>query len=258
MTPVDSGQAGTDAASDVTREDSTIPALTGGIGGKTVDLMDAGRPKDASAGGDSEDKGEKDSGASFSHIDAAPDAPVTFFDGDAGPTPPPYCVAPCVWEVVRHCIPTLDTCIVYTAAGALADGGNLEMTCDPNTGWAEFHAHVRLHTWEDGVSRNGITCFSWEYGFIPRIPPSRSLLYDSSGSIIATRFDDVMLCGDFKLSDVFFDGAPHFTDGGVELVDGGVAEVYETDKSLPECAAWDATGLPVAPPCSTTRSGTCP
>lgn len=255
-TPSDSGRVRSSAASDVTGEDANASSSTGGIGGKSAEQIDAGHLKDASAGGDSEDKGEKDSGAPSSHMDAALDASVTFFDGDAGPTPPPYCVAPCVWEVIRHCVPTLETCVTNTDADADRVSGTV--TCDPNTGWAKFYGSVGLHTFQDSVSRNGITCFSWNHGALQGFPPA-SFLYDSAGRKVATYTNGAVLCGDLNWSDFLFDGGPHFTDGGVELVDGGVAPAYNMDTSRPECVAWDeATGLPVAPPCSSTRSGTCP
>jgi len=235
---------------------ASSPSSTIDIGSKPTEQIDAGHSEDVNAARDSEDEGEKDSGASFSQIDAAIDAPVTFFDGDAGPTPPPYCVAPCVWDVIRYCVPTLETCVTDTSADAAPIPASV--TCDPNTGWARFYKYVGLHTFQDGVSRNGITCFGWDQGALYGFPPV-SVLSDSSGREIATYIEDIVICGDVMWPDLIFDDGFHFTDGGVELVDGGVVPAYKMDKSRPECAAWEGgTGLPVAPPCSATRSGTCP
>lgn len=182
--------------------------------------------------------------------DAGP-APALPPEQDAGPTPPPYCVAPCVWEVVKHCIPELRSCWQTPAFSGYAS-----VTCDPETGWSEYSGLVASKTWKFSVSYRGVECFRWNSGGIPGL--SVSSLVDRLGNVVAAQVaGEPLYCG-VTIPDIFAAHmAQKITDAGFEL-DGGFVPAYHLDRSRPECAAWDDHGLPVRPPCEVTDGGVCP
>lgn len=226
---------------------STETGGSAGDGGAAGSSPGDGSPADVSAAqGGGRDASPGSGGAR--------DASVEFSQGDAGPAPPPYCVAPCVWEVVKHCIPTLDTCVTNHDAGP-AFGGFDSVTCDPTTGWAEFSGVVGPKHSRFTVSRYGETCFQWDYGYAPIQAAGFS---DRSGRTLAIVLGgNVVYCGATyaDLANVVSNHA--LTDGGLVLADGGFARAYPLDRSQPECAAWQDNGLPVAPPCTVNHTGVC-
>jgi len=165
---------------------------------------------------------------------------------DAGPTPPTYCVAPCVWEVVQHCIPEMHTC-------ARSLGHNNEViTCDVSTGWSEIdQQQIKGGTFS--VSFAGAKCFSVLTGFA--LGFTLTQVEDSTGTVVAVKDEHRVYCG-VALGDLSH--IAQLTDAGAELTDGRFVPSYPQDPSRPECAAWDNHGLPVQPPCSLVDGGGCP
>jgi hypothetical protein len=174
-------------------------------------------------------------------------ADATSPGADAGPTPPTYCVAPCVWDVVKKCVPILRSCVTEkTFANGLR-------TCDRATGWTRFVGAVGPKQGRESVSHDGATCFSWDSNAVVFV----STLTDGSGRQVALKpSGGPVYCG-VTLAEYFDYTNNHIVDGGLEFPDGNVAVSYPQDPSNPECAAWDSTGLPVLPPCETAEAGTC-
>jgi len=173
---------------------------------------------------------------------------VPFFDGDAGPTPPSYCVAPCVWDVVKHCIPSFPECVTESVQGLPAT----TKTCDPTTGWAEFSGSVGPRQVRFAVSRLGARCFAWDGNAVV----FTFTLSDRDGKPIALKMSGgPVYCG-ATYPDLTAPGNT-VTDAGIVYADGHVAQAYPVDLSRPECAAWNEYGLPVAPPCERVEAGTC-
>jgi hypothetical protein len=195
--------------------------------------------RDVSVGNDEGDQGEQDSGSLSS-------------DGDAEPTPPDYCVAPCVWEVVRRCIPDIRQCVSETVPG-------LEVVCDPSTGWYAVSFYVNSTTEETNVGHNGALCVSFRRDY----SMGSNVVIDSSGKTVALKdVHDAVYCGNITDIDLY---EAERTDAGAELAnDGGFVPAYHLDTDRAECSAWDWHGFPVAnsPPryfdnCQVADAGTC-
>jgi hypothetical protein len=178
----------------------------------------------------------------------------SFYDG---PAPPPYCVAPCVWEMVKHCVPILDTCI--------EDVANARETtmCDLQSGWStRSSGSVNL---SGGVgtttfARNGLSCLTITEYFGPA-PAGVVMLRtfdDGAGHHVAVTGAPSPLgrpstayCG-LTMADVLKLGA---ADSGTEARPD--VTIYTQEPTRPECAAWDANGEPVAAQCRASTRGSC-
>src|SRR5690349_9335593 len=106
--------------------------------------------------------------------------PADSGDSDAGPVPPPYCVAPCLWEIVRPCIPVLRHCIVDQSPSAFGT-----TTCDPDTGFAVFQDYG------SAVFRDGHRCLAVSGGGLSPAPPE---VMNASGGV-AVLDGNVVVCG---------------------------------------------------------------
>lgn len=191
---------------------------------------------DASLNDDRAAVGTPGSGGSPSDS-SAPD--VTFFEGDAGPAPLPYCVPRCVWEVVKHCIPTMRECVTEPHNAGLGT-----KTCDPSTGWAETSGETSGRRFINSISRYGVECMNWSLFLEQQL----WALFDARGTLVAT-----MASG----PDAGMECAGIAGDAGLD--EGGVLGPIPHDPSRPECTAWDQFGFPARHECAITLDGgTCP
>jgi hypothetical protein len=157
--------------------------------------------------------------------------------------PPPYCVAPCVWEVVKHCLPELRACATL--------GGLPAVICDPATGWAEYSITTRAQT-VYGVLHDGGECLRWISGNFDSFPWDLSV---GAGPVVAVRASDgTVYCATYL---DLVDPSNHVTDAGIQFGNDTFSPAQHLQRSRPECAAWDEHGLPVHPPCDMSQAGTC-
>jgi len=149
---------------------------------------------------------------------------------DAALTPPPSCIAPCLWEAMRRCSAPkpMHSCLRSGEAGpdfAL---------CDPASGWS-------LSTWNGGqagsgllLAHDGVTCLQTRGG---GAAPIGEIFYDASGQIIAIETnkgsDRVTICGSSFTGPTYPQSAP------------GAAE----------CSSWQLD--PMAFDCDSIAPGTC-
>lgn len=233
------------------------PSDTGGRAPATGGASVIGGSPSSGGNGGTGNAGNGPSGGTTGGADASVDAGAGGSTGgsagrgpmpevDAGPPPPPYCVAPCVWELVRHCVPDLRQCITSQSANGIET-----LTCDPGTGWSLRSERVGPRTYRLSYSWRGSLCFSTTsfFGIGPIVE-----FDDAQGGAVALNLGNTTYCG-VKFTDVTT--ASVFTDAGMTFADARVAPGVELRRGDPACAAWDAQGFPVRPPCETTEAGTC-
>jgi hypothetical protein len=191
---------------------------------------------ESSTGGMSADASSADSGGSGS-FDAG------FGTVDPGEEPPDFCVAPCVWEMIKPCVPELHACVSEPTTPY--PGTEI---CDPSTGWSNVD-YYSISTSVFTVLRNGVTCFSQETNVKVRMSVVRSY---TGATAITT--DNVVYCG-ASPADV---GVLTPVDGGVVTEDGKFFPRYVMRPSDPACAKWSPRGFPVTAECESTDAGTCP
>jgi hypothetical protein len=184
-------------------------------GGACLDQM-----RDATAEGEGGGQGEQD-------------AAVVVSDGNAGSSPPEYCVAPCIWEVIKQCIPDFRQCVRPEKPNDYRLSLQ-EVICDPSTGWYTS-SFVWIGKYTLDVGRNYHPCISFNR------MGSTILFFDSTGMSIAyieLSPSRTAYCGDIL--------GFEWTDDGVELADdGGFVPAYHLEPDRAECAAWDEYGFPV-------------
>lgn len=76
----------------------------------------------------------------------------------SGPTPPAGCVAPCVWEMARHCIPEWRSCVRTYETDPLGTPRTAVLR-DATTGWTVAWWGPFLGRSGIQVSHDGITCY---------------------------------------------------------------------------------------------------
>lgn len=160
---------------------------------------------------------------------------------DAGPAPPPYCVAPCVWEAFVRCQPRLQTCIEQDLAGVATT------TCDLESGWSVTDGYMGYGNSSRTIDRYGERCYAvgarWDgthyLGFFDYRGRVAFGAYSGSSALV--------FCGDVDPSQIQLD----------EPLPPGVEE-YTLDLDAPECAAFDPMGPKLELHCETTTPGTCP
>lgn len=175
--------------------------------------------------------------------DATPDVGAFFGPPrDAGETPPPYCVAPCVWEAFRRCQAEMQTCIeAQTSVPATT-------TCDLASGWSVTDGYYNFGSVVYSIRRYGELCFGAS-GFVMRPTTDTIISYRSyEGAVGLSVSPRTVHCGD--ISD------PTLVWGQDELPPG--VEVYEMRPNAPECAPYARLGPKVELGCETTYAGYCP
>ncbi|HEY6558358.1 MAG TPA: choice-of-anchor D domain-containing protein [Polyangiaceae bacterium] len=151
------------------------------------------------------------------------------------PPPPPNCMAPCLWEARRHCLPVFGACTQEATT-------NSTLTCDANTGWT-------LEVWADPTPdvehtssssrRFGAECFFERQFYVPYLLAYSATYTDGSQPIaFATR--------DFGTRNVYC--GPHT---GAE---SGLTPFVEW--LTPECLAWASQYLGQTA-CQSVSTGTC-
>jgi hypothetical protein len=166
------------------------------------------------------------------------------------PPPPPNCMAPCLWNARRSCLPVMGACNSSTTTDA--SGQLVTLSCDPKTRWArqvntDSHDMPRRFTEE---RKNGNACFAeLEQGFLGE---GLTHWFGDGTAGIAIARDDVgaiygyprhVWCGSYtqqQASDYSFKPSePAF---------------IENDST--ECKDWNATFLTLTE-CRISQSGTC-
>jgi hypothetical protein len=174
--------------------------------------------------------------------------------GDAGPAPPEYCVAPCVWELLRACTPPSGDCFVDATSEYDAT------YCAPRTGWIESQIATARGSRYLTIHRGTARCLDVSYGGVGGLGPSLAA-YSRAGQPIATALLDERLvaCGPGGIL-----GATPL-DGGVAWKVGPNTMPYVMHTDQPECAPWSAlrpSALPRTPTapswCLSVTPGKCP
>jgi len=179
---------------------------------------------------------ESDAGGSAEAALRGPDSGGALTDvfvltRDAGETPPEHCVAPCIWELIVDCLPTLDECTV--------EGDS--WVCDARTGWMvneSYGSRVGGFRVYGGASE----CFD-----ATAIWPLGVHQYDGPRGPVGFGDEDEVVCSAFSR---WNPSTPQFPPDAV---------VYELTPDAPECAAWGRHGFPVgALSCASETEGECP
>jgi hypothetical protein len=167
------------------------------------------------------------------------------------PEPPPYCVAPCVWDAVKRCLPVGGTCLSGTKGGP---AGELSALCQPETQWESASG------WISGIGMGSRVVF--------QITTSEGVCYSGRLSPPPTSLpgagNDLTTFGDVALQ---VSGGPVVCGTTSEIAAAGYApstpndvpeslKSYVLDRSRPECDAWDGWGFPRSP-CAAVAPGSC-
>jgi hypothetical protein len=157
------------------------------------------------------------------------------------PPPPPNCMAPCLWEARRHCLPAFGECAQETTSIST-------LTCDADTGWAMQSTRFRTSEglgWESSYRRFGTECFA------RRTYDATGIMYTvtssyTDGSQPIAYVDDLFAQA----------GTRHVYCGPYTGTQAppGVAPFVE--RQTPECSAWFDQYL-AGTGCQSTSPGTC-
>ena len=156
------------------------------------------------------------------------------------PAPPPGCMAPCLWEARRHCLPVLGACTQEAST-------NPTLTCDLATGWA---AHITtggtpdIQTSATRLRQFGAECFSENRSYMPYFQASESSFTDGTLGIARAR------------TPLFGNGTRNVECGpftGAEHIPG---TTFFVEQRTPECTAWTNQYL-AATACRSVSPGMC-
>lgn len=168
--------------------------------------------------------------------DAAKDASRPLATADAA-EPPTYCVAPCVWELIRNCraegaCSTQD----YPSSGIATDS----VSCAPESDWWRLRStylYNGSHRTDD-YYRNGSRCYSYAEGeACVKVGFMQGQWTNAAGDIVAYFLADCgtggeTICGPFGTASPLVTA---FTSDG-QLAPGFTA--YAQDWWNPACAPW--------------------
>ena len=150
------------------------------------------------------------------------------------PPPPENCMAPCLWEARKNCLPVMSQC----KSENLNIGLGVTATCDLRSGWTDFSYQWLSGRWIDESQKDGQTCFESETGgyYFPR----GSVFYSDGTSSIGRALgeegsDRGVICAD---------GTEH-----QELNSAACTEWKNTYFGLTECRS---TSAPAAGDCAAT------
>lgn len=156
---------------------------------------------------------------------------------DAG-TPPERCIAPCVWELMKHC-PHHGSCTRQPYPGG-AVGPN-EVSCAPAEHWWKITVNGDKSDVEHYYVDDCL-CYGYRGALLPSSTPWQIVeeWSDSAGNPVATGLVDAntragpVVCAPFDV-----------------IAKGGAKDApsYDVDPTLPECALW------IEPQC---KEGNCP
>jgi hypothetical protein len=159
----------------------------------------------------------------------------------AVPDPPPNCMAPCLWQARRKCLPVRNSC----AEEIVPTGGfnDVRTVCDASSGWAVREARSDAVPLQTSYRKSAVTCFEMKLNFNNgRIDVTYSNGTDPI-AVSALSFPNpntqLVHCG------------PHTSTDGLDP-----SLAYAENTSSPECTAWQRTYLdPIN--CRTTAPGSC-
>lgn len=161
------------------------------------------------------------------------------------PDPPPGCMAPCVWETRRKCLPVLGACNAEKIPDPNEYGREAVTYCDADTRWAILR-DIRFGSvpFETQHRRDGATCYSSK--LTSTSSPNDMVDSDGAGPIAVSSFapstsstERVVWCG------------PYTSSAGLDPAQG-----YRETLSAPECLAWRSTYLDWTN-CRTSTAGSC-
>jgi hypothetical protein len=161
------------------------------------------------------------------------------------PPPPPNCMAPCLWEARRHCLPVLGQC-----AQEGSETTATILTCDVDTGWTQ--QETRYSTLEDGRG----TKFEYrQFGnecFAERRSDGRDIFF-SVGSAFTDGSQPIAYADNLfvGVGDRNVYCGPYT---GTRAAPAGVTPFLE--RLSPECSAWKSQYLGQTT-CRSTSPGTC-
>jgi hypothetical protein len=148
------------------------------------------------------------------------------------PDPPPYCVAPCVWEMVKRCLPVKQACTQATSPGDTK-------FCQLDTEWSLEHSNNSSDPVNDYYVRiKGSRGDCYNAGAVWDEKPTKyttdyngRALQINDGPVVCASTDELQARGLLPLP--------------AELPPDIVT--YTLDRTRAECAAWDEYGVPVTP-----------
>jgi hypothetical protein len=171
------------------------------------------------------------------------------------PEPPEYCVAPCVWEAVKRCLPVGGTCVSGTRGSPLGvAGGALNVFCQPETqgesasGWISGIGAGSRVSFQ--ITTSAGVCYSGGLSPLPGDLPSAGNAVTNYGGVALRVPGGPVVCG--TTSQIAEAGYSLSTPTDVPAS----LESYVLDPSRPECEAWDDWGFPRSP-CAATTPGSC-
>ena len=201
------------------------------------------------------DQGQRDAGTVInSSRDAARicEASAPRPPSDAAPSgeePPAHCVAPCVWELMKHCLvsgPCTTEAIAPSDPSSNPFGGG-SVTCARGGAVWDIASNGHYSSLDEFFSGD---CPCYSFAALGGGDPSL-LAYqwiDASHRVVATGDgSDHVVCGPFDMlhtASVHFPGEAHLDDGG--LIPGFTE--YRLSTESPDCAPW------IRPQCT---QGTC-
>lgn len=152
------------------------------------------------------------------------------------PSPPENCMAPCLWEARKNCLPVMSEC----KSENLNIGLGVSVTCDLRSGWTDLSYYWLSGRWIDESQKDGQTCFESETGGY--YFPGGSVFYSDGTSSIGRALgeegsDRGVVCAD---------GTEH-----QELNSAACTEWKSTYLDLTECRS---TSAPAAGDCAATHT----
>lgn len=180
--------------------------------------------------------------AADAHVSAA---------GDAG-VPPADCIAPCVWDVIKNCLPT-GSCISETPRFSQTISTTYHTSCwsDGNR-WAYSFSAPPSNASTDAVYVGASVCYEVKTG--DPLYPGQVEWYDAAGTLIATGFMGTTYCGPAgALPTLSCPEGQCVCDGLTNCPAASEVTGYTADINQPHCAQWKA--LMTGEAC---QSGCCP
>ncbi|HEY6557303.1 MAG TPA: hypothetical protein VI072_08515, partial [Polyangiaceae bacterium] len=161
------------------------------------------------------------------------------------PAPPPGCMAPCIWEARKNCLPVLGACNAQTVQNPSEPSGQITTLCDPATRWATVEDR-RFGGVSFGAAyrHNAATCYSTGFNALGNnryeIPHT-----DGTGPIGVT----LLTVPGIETRSVWC--GPYTSTSGLDP-----AQSYQENTTAPECVAWERQYLDWTR-CRSQASGSC-
>lgn len=161
------------------------------------------------------------------------------------PAPPPGCMAPCIWEARKNCLPVLGACNAQTVQNPSEPSGQITTLCDPATRWATVEDR-RFGGVSFGAAyrHDAATCYSTGFNVLGNnryeIPHT-----DGTGPIGVT----LLTVPGIETRSVWC--GPYTSTAGLDP-----AQSYQENTTAPECVAWERQYLDWTR-CRSQASGSC-